>query len=137
MKWNLPALGLAALLAAGCSSVSSRISSHRAAFDSWPAEVRQKIEAGRIDVGFTPEQVAVAMGEPARKYTRTTKDGAEDVWSYEERGPRFSIGIGGGSYSGGGGVGGGVTVGGGARGEDTAQVVFTDGKVSAIEQRVR
>ncbi|QYM77780.1 hypothetical protein K0B96_10650 [Horticoccus luteus] len=137
MKRILPALLLGVVLTAGCSSISTRISSHRAAFDSWPADVRQKVEAGRIDVGFTPEQVTVAMGEPMRKYTRTTKDGAEEVWAYEDRKPRFSVGIGGGSYSGGGGVGGGVTVGGGSRGEDTARVVFANGRVSAIEQRVR
>lgn len=128
----------AALIAAGCSTTDSRIAKNRAAFESWPADVREKVQAGRVDVGFTPEQVRVALGEPARKYTRTSSEGTAEVWAYEKSGPRFSIGIGGGSYHGGSGMGGGVSVGtGGVSTEDAVRVVFTDGRVSAIEQRTR
>lgn len=129
---------LVALAAAGCSTTESRISKNRAAFESWPADVRQKVQAGRVDVGFTPEQVIVALGEPARKYTRTAADGTAEVWAYEKNKPRFSVGIGGGSYHGGSGMGGGVSVGtGGVDGEDAVRVVFSGGRVSAIEQRTR
>ena len=56
------------LLVAGCSTLESRISAQQAQFDTWPSEVREKIQAGRVDIGFTPEQVRVALGEPTRKY---------------------------------------------------------------------
>jgi len=45
--------------------------------------------------------------------------------------------VGGGSYGGSGGVGGGVSVGGGEGDADAMRVVFSGGRVSAIEQRTR
>lgn len=125
------------LLAAGCSSVSSRIERQRAEFSTWPLEVREKIAAGKIDLGFTPEQVLVALGEPDRRFTRTTVDGTTAVWSYREHEPRISfglgLGIGGGRHSSGRG---GVMLGTGYQDEEQMGVVFDrTGQVSAIETR--
>lgn len=124
------------VILAGCSTVDSRISGHRAAFDSWPPPVQQAVRAGKIDVGFTPEQVQVALGDPDRVFTRTAVTGRYEVWGYAERGPRFSFGVGMGSFHHGSGVGGGMMVGTGSDFPDEVlRVVFDQtGHVSSIEQ---
>ena len=131
-----------ALLVAGCSTVDSRIAKNRDAFSSWPAAVQDKVVQGKIDIGFTPDQVRVALGEPDRVFTRTTADGTSEVWGYRDRGPRFSfgVGIGGGSFGRGGGTFGGVGVstGTGYHDDEKLGVVFDrNGRVSSIEERER
>lgn len=88
----MPAVFL--LLMTGCATTESRISRHQAAFDAWPAEVREKVRAGRIEVGFTPEMVQVALGEADRRSTRTTAAGTDEVWAYFDRRPKFMAAIG-------------------------------------------
>src|SRR5687768_8091252 len=51
------------LFAAGCSTPASRISRHQEAFSEWPEAIQEKVRAGQIDLGFTPEQVRVALGD--------------------------------------------------------------------------
>ncbi|HEX2852383.1 MAG TPA: hypothetical protein VHO24_04025 [Opitutaceae bacterium] len=123
------------LFGAGCSTPASRISRHKEAFSEWPAAIQEKVRAGQIDLGFTPEQVRVALGDPARTFTRTDNDGASEVWVYRGREPRFSIGVGMGTSRGSTGFGGGVGVGtGGQRdSEDATRVVFAGGRVSTVE----
>ena len=70
----LSLLPLAALLAA-CATPESRIRDNQAAFDAFPPSVQQKIRAGQADIGFTPEQVRMALGEPDHKYTRSSAEG--------------------------------------------------------------
>src|SRR3954465_9822962 len=96
MKTTLSVLVFSAaiLLAAGCSTVDSRIAKNRAAFNTWPAAVQDKVVAGKIDVGFTPDQVQVALGAPDWVWTSTSADGTSQVWSYRDRGPRFGFGVG-------------------------------------------
>lgn len=131
--------GLAAallLLLVGCSTPAARISSNQAAFDSWPADVREKVGLGKVAVGFTPEMVLVALGEADRKSTRTTAAGTVEVWSYFDHGPHFSFGLGmasGGRHSA---VGGGVAVGDqGFHDDEILRVIFDGGRVAAIESR--
>lgn len=126
--------GLAAL--AGCSTVDSRIGKNQAKFQTWPSEIQQKVRAGQVELGFTTEQVWTALGEPDRKYTRTTMQGVSEVWAYENHGPRFSFGLGVGeaSRSSAYGAGVGVTTGGDLY-EDKLRVVFAEGKVVALERR--
>ena len=130
------------LTLAGCSTVDSRIAKNREVFNTWPATVQDKVVVGQIDIGFTPDQVRVALGEPDRIFTRTTGDGTSQVWSYRERGPRFGfgVGVGMGSFGGHGGTFGGVTMGtgGGYLDDEKMGVVFDPaGRVSAIETRMR
>ena len=144
MKTKLfPIAALAcALVAAGCSTVDSRISKNREAFSSWPAAVQSKVVQGQVDIGFTTDQVRVALGEPDRVFTRTTADGTSEIWGYRDRGPRFSFGVGvgmgsfgrhGGSF---GGVG--INTGGGYHDDEKMGVVFDrNGHVSSIETRER
>lgn len=131
-----------AFAGAGCSTVDSRIARNRELFSSWPAEVQQKIAAGQIDIGFTTDQVRVALGEPDRIFTRTTADGTSEVWSYRDRRPRigFGVGVGMGGWHGSRGVGGGVGIGtgGGYQEDEKLGVVFDRaGQVSAVEERRR
>jgi hypothetical protein len=127
------ALPLAAALLA-CSSPATRIQSNRAQFDAYPPEVQQKIRAGQVEVGFTPDMVRLALGEPDRRYERTDANGTSEVWAYRESKPAFSLGIGGGSFGGSSAVGGGVGVATGGQAHEKLRVVFVNGKVAAVEK---
>ena len=124
------------VIATGCSTTDSRIKDHQASFDATPPTVQAKIRAGQIDIGFTPEQVTMALGKPDRSYTRTTASGTSEIWAYEDHKPVFSIGIG---VVGGGGstmVGSGVGVSSGNdRFDDKLRVVFEGDRVVAVETR--
>ncbi len=138
---TLPLIAWVMLLAlvAGCSTVDSRIGKAQSQFDSWPAAVQEKIRAGQIDVGFTPEQVRVALGEPQKKYTRTTESGSAEVWAYAARGSGFSIGLGVGAGRGSSAYGGGVAYDTSRYGGDDerVRVIFEDGQVASVEERTR
>lgn len=136
MKNPLPLLGLAvAMFLTSCASVESRVQKHQAAFDSWPADVREKVREGKVEVGFTPEMVRVALGDPDRLFSRTTDRGVAEGWVYFDKGPKFSVGLGLGTARGNSAFGGGVTVGDDWRDEEKLRVIFDQGRVSAIEMR--
>jgi len=125
------------LVLTGCSTTDSRIKGHQAAFDAAPPAVQAKIRAGQVDVGYTPDLVLMALGEPDRRYTRTTANGTTDIWAYVSHKPSFSIGLG--VIGGGGGtmVGSGVAVGTGDRSDDKLRVIFSGGRVAALETSTR
>ncbi|MBK9989485.1 MAG: hypothetical protein IPP19_01810 [Verrucomicrobia bacterium] len=129
---------LCSFLLAGCSTTDSRIKNNQASFDAAPPAVQAKIRAGKIEVGFTAEQVTMALGKPDRRYSRTTERGTSDIWAYADSGPAFSFGVGMASGGGGSMVGTGVGVStGNDRYEDKMRVVFEGGRVTAIETRGR
>jgi hypothetical protein len=139
-KRLLAGSALCIVILAGCSTVDSRIAKNREVFNTWPAAVQDKVVLGQIDIGFTPDQVRVALGEPDRVFTRTTGDGTSQVWSYRDRGPRigFGVGVGMGSFGGRSGTFGGVGLGTGTgyRDDEKMGVVFdAAGHVSSIETR--
>jgi hypothetical protein len=139
-KLLLCATAACVLIAAGCSTVDSRIAKNRELFNSWPAAVQDKVAVGQIDIGFTPDQVRMALGDPDRVFSRTTADGTSQVWSYRDRVPRFGfgIGVGTGSFGRRGGSFGtlGVAMGGGYHDDEKLGVVFDSaGHVSSIETR--
>lgn len=79
-------LVLAAVVAlAGCSTPASRIKKNPELFASFPPEAQQQIQQGQIDLGFTPDMVSMALGEPNRIYNRTTTEGSVEVWSYTSK----------------------------------------------------
>jgi outer membrane protein assembly factor BamE (lipoprotein component of BamABCDE complex) len=122
------------LATAGCSTVDSRIAKNRPAFDTWPASVQDKVIHGQIDVGFTVDEVRVALGEPDRVATRTTGDGTSQVWSYRDRRPRIGIGLGFASFGRSSATGVGVSTSSGYRGERLRVNFDRNGRVSSIEQ---
>ena len=137
MKTPLQALVLVLAISTlvGCASVDSRVKDHQSSFSTWPADVQEKVRAGKIEMGFSQEMVEVALGKPERIASRTTANGQSEVWIYADKGPKFSIGLGLGSVRGSSAVGGGVTLGEGFRDDEAMRVVFEAGRVSAIETR--
>jgi hypothetical protein len=137
MKTTLSTLLLILTLAGGgCASVDTRISQNQAAFNEWSPAVQATIRAGKVDLGFTPKQVKVALGEPDRIFTRTTEEGTADIWAYYDKKPSFSIGLGVGSGGLGAGVGGGVAYDRqDERFADAVRVVLVQGKVTAVETK--
>ena len=135
MRPILPLIALVSLgLLAACSTPESRIAGSRVAFEQFPADVQQKIRAGQVDVGFTPEMVLMSLGEPARKFTRKTESGEVEVWGYHDNRPQFSFGLGLGSGGRNSAVGGGVAVStGGYDPEEKVRVEFRDGRVTAVD----
>jgi len=86
---------LAALVLAGCSTVQSRIEEKSAVFNALPAETQAKIQQGLVDVGYTPDMVYIAIGNADKVIERSTGDGNETVWIYnnyyqEYEGSRFA-----------------------------------------------
>ena len=136
--FRISCVSMLLVVAGGCASPSSRIGKSQAAFDSYPTEVQAKIRAGEVAVGFTPEQVKMALGKPDRIWERTTPAGAAEVWVYLDDGPRGSLGlglgIGGGSTMAGGGVDVGTDSG---AANERLRVTFTGGRVVAIDQRAK
>lgn len=134
MRYSLCSSLLLVALLSACSTPDSRIDSNRAAFDQYPAAVQEKIRAGRVDVGFTPAMVRLALGEPNRTFTRKTETGEAEVWIYTDNKPAISFGIG---YASGGsrsatGIGVGTSTG-GREADEKARVEFRDGLVFAVE----
>jgi|CXWL01.1.fsa_nt_gi hypothetical protein len=134
---NVATAAVFAAALAGCSTVSSRIKKHQAAFDASSPEVQQKIRDRQVDVGFTQEQVAMALGRPDRTYTRKTSSSTQEVWAYGSGGGS-SVGFGFGMASGwspmySGGVG--INSSDGGYYEDRIRVVFENGVVASVENR--
>lgn len=136
MRPLLPVLCLAsaALLAACSSTPDDRIAKSQAAFGQYPSVVQQKIRAGEVDIGFTPEMVLLALGEPSRQFNHQSATGTAEIWIYHDNGPRFSFGIGVGSFGRHSATSLGVSSStGGYDPEEKMRVEFRDGLVSAIE----
>jgi len=129
-------LSLAFFLAA-CSTPESRISKDQAIFDSLPPATQQKIRAGQVDVGFTPQMVKLALGEPDGAFNRTTSEGSEEIWTYRDHRPRMSFGFGIAGGGGGTSVGTGVGVSSGGSRGDRMTVIFRGGQVAVIQTRQR
>jgi len=134
MKRLATLLSAAALAAAGCATApSDRIAVHQAEFATWPPNVQALVSAGKVGVGFTAEQVAVAIGNPDFKTAAAGPQGVTEVWVYHRRAPRLGIGIGGGSFNGSSAVGGSVSASGIPLGHDMdGRVVFSNGLVSEV-----
>jgi hypothetical protein len=131
------ALGSLALLAAGCSTTQSR-ATRSPEFSSWPPAVQTTVLAGHIDIGFTRDQVRVALGDPDYSYTRTSADGVTEVWGYRDHGPRFGFGVGVGSFHGGSAMSTGIGVSTGGRVDEKVRVVFDHaGRVGTVEEAMR
>ena len=132
-----PRLVLAAflLVLAGCATMpTDRIAQNRSTFDTWPAEVQAKVRAGQVGVGFSEEQVLMALGEPDRIIARTTEQGTAIVWAYGHSSPHLSFGLGMAGGSGHTGYGAGVAMNDRPYfNGDAMHVVFMDHKLVSIE----
>jgi hypothetical protein len=82
MKKTITPLALCALLAACATTPESRIARNPALFDSLGVAEQAQIRAGRVQPGFTPDMVLLALGKPHRTLSRTTPQGQTLVWLY-------------------------------------------------------
>lgn len=129
---------LAAALSA-CQSPQSRIRKNQAAFDAFPPEVQTAIRQGRAEVGFTEQQVLMALGKPGRVYSQKTAASNQEVWEYGVGGGP-SVGLGFGMSSMGGGSGYGTSVGVASDAVDPraqTRVILESGIVVSVERRVK
>ena len=81
--------GSLALLLAGCATPEKRIQQNQEIFDSFPVAAQARIRGGQIDLGFTPDMVRIALGEPQRKTLRRAADGEVEIWSYVDSTRRY------------------------------------------------
>ena len=71
------------LLLAGCATTpASRIQQNQELFDSLPVADQARIRGGKIDLGYTPDMVRIAFGEPQRRLVRRSSLGDAEIWLY-------------------------------------------------------
>lgn len=131
------AIVCASALLAACGARERRIKRNQELFSSYPPATQQAIREGEVQVGFTKEMVAMALGKPDRVYNRSTEGSTQEIWAYGAvdgavPGVGIAVGAGTGVLSGGYG---GVSVGGVGRVEERTRVVFEDGRVVETESR--
>lgn len=83
------AAAAALLAAAGCATPESRIKKHPDLYEGLDPAVQAAVAEGRVAVGFSRDAVFLALGEPNRTYTRTTAEGASEVWSFTATQTRY------------------------------------------------
>jgi len=75
-------VALGALFLAACSTPAARIKRNQALFDALPAAEQALIREGKVGVGFTPDMVRLAVGDPDQRWIRTDAQGKTEIWSY-------------------------------------------------------
>jgi hypothetical protein len=66
----------------GCQSVNERIKEKPDVFASVDKATQDKIKQGIIDLGFTPDLVYLALGQPDQKRESVTAAGTSVTWIY-------------------------------------------------------
>ncbi len=128
----------AVLWLTGCvAPVERRIRADQERFDSYPADIQENIRAGRIEPGYTREMVRLALGRPARIFTRTTEKEIREIWVYTYLHPRFSVGVGGTVGRGRTMVGTGMDISRDYYPEEAMRVIFLENQVYAVEKQER
>jgi hypothetical protein len=127
------------LALAGCTTTpADRIAQRQTVFNAWPADVQAKIRVGQVAVGFTEEQVRMALGDPDHTITRITEKGTALVWAYRHRGSHFSFGMGMAGGNGHTGYGAGVAMSDRPYSSgDALHVVMMNGQVVSVERAGR
>ena len=130
-----------ALLLAGCATPEKRIQQNQDVFDTFPVAAQARIRGGQIDLGFTPDMVRIALGDPHRQTVRRAADGETEIWFYYDSVRRYDrqrVDIDGLSFAGPGGI---RSLGGSAwinveqsREFVRTRVEFRNGAVTAIEE---
>jgi hypothetical protein len=83
---RIPSLAVALLtvLFAACATPASRIKDSPDVFAQATPEQQALIQKGQIALGFRPEFVKLALGEPDRITERTDASGTETIWHYTD-----------------------------------------------------
>ena len=77
-------LATAGLALCGCSSVKSRIDERPGVFASLDPATQAKIRKGEVDLGYTPDMVYLALGEPSSRHQDLTPGGVKMTWVYHQ-----------------------------------------------------
>ncbi len=75
-------VAFACVCLAACSTPDARIKRNQAVFDALPPAEQALIREGKVAIGFTPDMVRLAVGDPDQRWTRTDAAGTTEVWSY-------------------------------------------------------
>lgn len=67
---------------AGCQSIDSRIKENPEVFANADKATQDKLIQGIIDLGFTEDEVYVALGKPDEKRESVTENGRRLTWIY-------------------------------------------------------
>ena len=70
------------VFAVGCQTVEDRIKKNPDAFARLDPATQEKIKQGIIDLGFGPDLVFMALGEPTEKRETIDDAGRSEVWAY-------------------------------------------------------
>lgn len=82
-RFLLAPLGAALFgLLAACATPDARIKRNQTIFDALPAERQALIREGKVAIGFSPDEVRLALGDPDQRWTRTDAQGSTEIWSY-------------------------------------------------------
>ena len=85
LSWALLAcIATGALALSGCSTISSRIDSNRAAFDQLSPEQRALVSQGSIQGGMSQEAVYIAWGQPQGKAVGMVRGVPTETWVYTQ-----------------------------------------------------
>lgn len=82
MKYLTFCVLAAGLIFAGCATPEARIQRNPEIFAQLSQGDQQLIREGKVALGFTPEMVKLALGDPDRVYIRTDASGTSESWSY-------------------------------------------------------
>ena len=71
-------------LLAGCDTFAHRSREKADTFAALSPEEREKLKRGVIELGNTPDMVYIALGRPDEQHEKTTPQGVEKIWVYNE-----------------------------------------------------
>lgn len=80
--FQLPLVLSVVLLLGACSTIDSRIKEKGLVYDSLDANTKAKIAHGDVDLGFTPDMVYIALGDPDVKRHIRAANGEAEQWIY-------------------------------------------------------
>lgn len=73
---------IAVLLLAACSTPEARIKRNPELFASIPPAEQALIKQGQIAIGFTPDMVRLALGDPDIIARKIDRSGTSEIWRY-------------------------------------------------------
>ena len=78
----LLAAGIASLVLTACTTPASRIQANPTAFARLTPQQQSLVQAGQIALGFEPDAVKLALGDPDNISSRTDAAGETIIWHY-------------------------------------------------------